>query len=635
MSTWYPACKVRLSIRLEDNTRGIYPPPLVPTEAGTGAESFGSGSPTGLPAAGEFEIVTQDLVPLECTVELNSYRTADTAKFSIQLSRLPIDPRLVRAISVQVFGGVFSAADFAAANGPKGAAGVMLPDLTDPATGVPTSFGGVTNELFRGFADEIEVSMSADDAIVSMSCRDLSGELLDAEIPPNMLAELPGFLRLDEALQLLLTGDGLADKQQDQRLTEESTKEIGRKRRTLESQVRLLDDEIADAEANDLPEFAAAARAERTQVRAQIKALDAQVEALPPASSRFGLPGFRGLVVVNEVRDVTVPAADGIVVYAELPTVEKLRPKAWLDSRGTVRKGRKKSTGNKAKISFLDFISDIVTSAGYIMYWRPPASQQLAALELVITNPQTHYASSTTAGETFPGPADVRRFTYGSNIEELTLKRSLKGTAVPSVGVKTYDATTGEVYAKIYPPVPKDNRPTPTGDGDRTEIKVYTLDQISGGTPDEIIDKVLNAARSIYEQLSRGDLNVTIKTPVLAGLPANVRSGIVGDLFALRPRDPIELTLPADDPTTGLVSAGLILDDTDVAKRIEQGRLAGLDPESARKLANAASLEYIQREFRTTGVTLTWSTDRGWEFAIAAINYLDIRDSVNATAAAT
>ena len=55
----------------------------------------------------------------------------------------------------------------------------------------------------------------------------------------------------------------------------------------------------------------------------------------------------------------------------------------------------------------------------------------------------------------------------------------------------------------------------------------------------------------------------------------------------------------------------------------------------ARKLANAASLEYIQREFRTNGVTMTWSTDRGWEFSVSAINYLDIRDSINATTAAT
>ena len=634
MADWFPGCKIRLAIRLEDNTKGIVPPPLRPVQPGEGAESFGSGSPLGL-ADSEFQIVTQDIVPLSCTVELNSYRTADTCKVDLQLSRLPIDPRLVRAISVQVFGGVFSAEDFAAANGGKGAAGILIPDLTDPRTGVPNSFGGVTNELFRGFADEIAIDWSSDDATVSLTCRDLSGELLDAEIPPNMLAELPGFLRLDEAIQLLLTGDSLAAEKQDARLAEEATKEIGRRRRKLLAEIRLEDEVFYDAINNDQPELAAAAITAIAGFKAQIKALRSEVQALPPTSTRFGMPGFRGLVVVNEVRDVTAVAADGITFQLlDLPTVEELRPKAWLDSRGTVRKGRKKATGNKTKISFLDFISDIVTSAGYIMYWRPPASQQLASYELVITNPQTHYGSSTTAGQTFPGAVDSRKFIGGSNIEELSLKRSLKGTATPSVGVKTYDTATGEVYAKIYPPMPKDNRPSPTGDGDRTEIKVYALDQISGKTEDEIIAKLEAAAKSIYEQLSRGDLTVSIKTPVLSGLPANIRSGIVGDLFGLRPRDPIELILPAEDPTTGIVSAGLILDDTDIAKRLAQARLAGLDSESARKLANAASLEYIQTEFRTSGVTLTWSTDRGWEFAVSAINYLDIRDSTNATTAA-
>ena len=269
MPTWYPACKVRLQVRLEDNTRGIYPPPLRTVQPGEGPESFGSGSSTGLPDD-EFQVVTQDIVPLSCTVELNSYRTADTCKVEIQLSRFPIDPRLVRAISVQVFGGVFSAEDFAAANGPRGAPGILLPDLTDPSVGVPDSFGGVTNELFRGFADDIDISMGSDDAVVSLTCRDLSGELLDAEIPPNMLAELPGFLRLDEAIQLLLTGDALADKQQDARLTEESTKEIGRKRRTLEAQLRFEQDLLADAEASDIPELAANARAKITALRSQI-----------------------------------------------------------------------------------------------------------------------------------------------------------------------------------------------------------------------------------------------------------------------------------------------------------------------------------------------------------------------------
>ena len=72
----------------------------------------------------------------------------------------------------------------------------------------------------------------------------------------------------------------------------------------------------------------------------------------------------------------------------------------------------------------------------------------------------------------------------------------------------------------------------------------------------------------------------------------------------------------------------------DIAKRIEQGRLAGLDEDSAQKLAIAAAQEYIQREFRTTKLTLNWS-DGGWEVNVAAINFLDIRDAINATEAAS
>jgi hypothetical protein len=626
---WYPGCKVRLTIRLEDNSRGIYPPPLTKTVPGNGPEAFGPGSPDGVGGDGDFLTIVQDIVPTSCTVELNNYRTADTAKVEFELARLPIDPRLIRAISVQVFGGVFSPEDWAAANGPRGAPGIMIPDLSDSRVSVPDSFGGHTNELFRGFADKIVDSIH--DNTVSIECRDLTGEMLDAEIPPNMLADLPGFLRLDEAIQLLLTGDALADKQQDQRLTEEQTQEIGKKRRKLLAELRLEQDVLADAEATDQPEIAGAARAAAAALRVKIAALRGQVEALPPASTRFGMPGFRGTKVVNEVADPNDPD-----LILELPTLDEIRPKAWVDSRGTTRKGRKKATGNKSKVAFWDFITELVTSAGYICFMRvPKADLQLVATELVISNPRTYYRESVSAGETIPLANSTRVFTLGSNLEELVLERSLKGTAVPSIGVRAYDTARGERYGVIYPPISKDNRPSPTGDGDRTEIKQINLDQISGSSPEDIRARLLLAAKSIYEQLARGDLQVGIKTKALAGIPEFARSGIVGDIFALRPRDPIAIELPAEDPTTGLVSSGLILDETDIGKRVEQGRLAGFDAESSRKLAIAASLESIQREFRTVTHTLTWTADPGgWEISVAAINFLDIRDSINATEAA-
>jgi hypothetical protein len=629
---FHPGAKVRLNVRLEDNSRGIYPPTPAPAEDGTGPESFGSGSPDGLPF-GDFLSITVDVVPTSCTVELNSYRTADTAKLEIPLARLPIDPRLVRAISVQIFGGVFAPEEFSEAMAP-GADLLVMQDLPDDRTAVPDSFGGMTNELFRGFADKIVVDVAEN--TIELDCRDLTGELLDAEIPPNMLQDLPGYLRLDEAIQLLLTGDQLAGVDIDQRIAAEQTKEIGRKRRKLRAEFDLSVQREVDAQIQggpNAPAVVAEEVARQLAIEAEIQALRGSVEALPPVSTRFGMPGFRGTKVVNEVIDITDPTGTKI---QDLPTLDKIRPKAWVDSRGTTRKGRKKSTGNKNKVSFWDFIADLVTSAGYICFLRPPReSKQLVAVELVISNPRTYYRESVSAGDELPLAIDTREFAWGQNVEGLTLERNLKGTAVPSVGVRAYDAATGERYGRIYPPVQKNNRPSTTGKGDRLEIKQFNLDQITGDSPDDIIAQLEAAARSIYEQLSRGDMQIGLKTHHLSALPRNVQDGIVGDIFAMRPKDPFALELPADDPVTGIVSAGLILDETDIAKRIEQGRLAGLSPDDARTLAEVSISQYLQREFRTTKVTLTFSTGDGWEVQVGGINFLDIRDSVNATSAAT
>lgn len=628
MPTWYPACKVRIVLRLEDNTRGIYPPVPAVTQQGAGPEAFGPGTANPLPSPG-LVVIGQDIVPISCDVELNSYRVADTAKVEIPLSRMPVDPRLVRAASVQVFAGVLPAEDFADATGPKGAAGVLLPDIPDARTAVPDSLGGMTNEVFRGFADKHQITFS--DSAVVFECRDLTGEFLDADIPPNMLADLPGFLRLDEAIQLLITGDALADVSQDQRLSDEQTKPIGRKRRELQAKRRAALDKAEDAMADDDAAGAAAARAEAQQLQGEITALRAQADALPPASKRFGLPGFRGTKVINDVADPTDPTGS---LISPLPTVDEIRPKSWVDSRGAVRKGRKRATGAKAKTTFWDFISEIVTSAGFICYMRAPKCDlQLVSTELVITNPRTYYGASTTAGDTFP-IVPVREFTWGSNIDDLELSRSLKGTAVPSIAVRTYDSATGEKYGVIYPPVPKNNRPSTTGTGDRIEIKEFVLDQISGTSVEDIRAKLRAAAMSIYEQLSRGDLEAMITTTALAGIPQYAREGIVGDLFALRPRDPIIVELPADDPALGIVGAGLILDEVDLGKRIEQGRLAGFDDESSKLVADASATQYIQKEFRTTKVGIHFTADAGYEFKIYAINFLDIRDSIAATESA-
>lgn len=622
---WWPGCKVRLKVRLEDNSRGIVPPTPSLAVPGTGAESFGSGSIDDLVAAANtFISIGEDIVPTSCTVELNNYRKADTTKFEIPFSRFPVDPRLIRAMTVQVFAGVFHPSEWAAAMGVAGGDGLLIPDVPTPLTGVPDSFGGYSNELFRGFADEVTITLSEQEQSVAIEARDLTGELLDAEIPPNMLEDLPGFLRLDEALQLLLTGDGLAAVSLDNRFGAKQTKKIGRERKKLLADRRIDLAAAAELDAIGLTAAAAAARAAAATKLSQANAIQSAAAALPPYSRRFGLPGFRGMRVVNEVISADDPSGELIL---DLPTIDEIRPKAWVDSQGKARKGRKRGQGNKQKISYMDFISDLVTGAGLIVYLRTPRSPAaLVPAELVITNPRTYYRESSTVGDAVPLPRSTRLFTWGLNVRELQLKRNLKGKATPTIQVNGFDQSSGTRYFGIYPPLQKNGRPTPTGDGDRDEIKVFNLDQITGGSPAEIEAALFRSAASIYEQLSRGDFEVQIKTRALAALEGN--DGVIGDLFALRPRDPVALEIPAQDPTSGVISSGMILSETTLFNRIEAARKAGFSVENAIKLASASASEYIQREFRTRTITWVWGVDNGFDLSIDAINYLDVRDAV-------
>jgi len=617
VTEYYVGCKVRLKIRFENNVDAFTPPQPSAPNPNSGAESFGSGTNDDiLEQAAQFVLIGRDLVPTQCTVELNNYRKADTAKMTFQLAELPFDPRLIRAIAVQVFGGVYTPEEWAAGQVP-GADGLLLPDVNQHG---PT-------ELFRGFVDKHSITINDTSQEVMFDARDLTGELLDAEIPPNQLEDLPGFLRLDEAIQLLLTGDALAATETlDARFEEESKRALGRDRRRLLKDARAQDAVAADAAASGDDAAAAAARAQAAYLREDARVLKTQGSTLKPRTRRFGLPGFRGISVVNEVRNV-----DGGI--DPLPTIDEIRPKAWVDSRGVSKKGRKRSPGNRQKTAYWDFITDLVISAGFIPLIRTPrqSAQQLVASELVITNPRTYYRESTTAGDTTPPPTSTRTFVYGANIEELNLARNLKGTATPTIKLNGFDVATGTRYSGIWPPLGKNNRPTPTGNGDRDEIKVFNLDSVAGGSPEEIIAALTRAAASIYEQLARGDFEVQIRTPVLSALPENLEAGLVGDVFAMRPKDPIAVELPAEDPTTGIVSSALILAEGSDFQRSEQARQAGLPVEDALRYAALSRSEYLQREFRTKKLTLAWDINSGWQIAGDAINYLDVSASIQVT----
>jgi len=555
-SALYLSCKVRIQIRLED----FVPPvqsletvePYVPD---LGSEAFGPGLAEQVFSFRD-DTFTLDLVPKSAVVELNSYRLADSARVTVQFSKLPFDPRIIRAATVQIFGGSFDPGTYAAAMVPGGSA-LMLPDRSPPGRADALQ----SNELFRGFADNWKLRIPTDGKMeVDIEARDTTGPLLDAELPPNALRDIPMDMPLDKVIQLILTGDGAP------------TKELSR---------------------------------------------------------RFGLPGFRGIVVVNEAFD-----REGDLLV-DLPTVREIRPPEWLDSAKKIRK-KKKGGGNQQgpKVTYWDAITDLCVSAGYIVYMRagtkridvPGIGSVLPPAEIVISNPRTYYANDPDTLEDLADFDKTRVFIFGINAKDIEIERKLTGTKTPTIEVLTYNTDTGKRLRSRFPPKPVKNAAS-VGSGDREEIKQFLLDEIGGPKAQERLDA---AAKSTYEQLARGEMKVQVKTRRLAARLANLDSGVEADLFQLRAGDPIRVEIDRKSFADGVVPPYTLFTVASAPERINGMVALGIPPVVAARVALAMDSPHLQTEFRCTRNTLSFSATSGWDAAIEGVNYLDVRNDVAA-----
>ena len=89
---YYPSCWVLLRIRFEDY-EAVPPPQFTPPIPDTDPVDYG------------FQLIEKEIVPITCNVTLNSYRNADEARVTLPMGQLPIDPRTIRAATIQIFMG--------------------------------------------------------------------------------------------------------------------------------------------------------------------------------------------------------------------------------------------------------------------------------------------------------------------------------------------------------------------------------------------------------------------------------------------------------------------------------------------------------------------------------------------------
>jgi hypothetical protein len=570
--------------------------------------------------AGFFELDTV-VIPYTAQVTLNSYRQADEATISIPYAQIPIDPRIIRQATIQVYAGTVDAASFAATQGvtPGGPITVVAPTDADGS-----------NELFRGFIDSWEISLDGDDRI-EISARDITGILLDAEMPVAGLAGIPRDMPLDEVIRLVVVGEGAATGAlPDERQQRAARVDARRAAKRLAGQVSALQRKLAKALAQvpqdiDLIETLELSLQLAQQDLAAAQALAEVGDSTPVIAARYGLPGMRGLRVVNETTSTP------------LPTLGQLKGADWFDSKGKAKKA-KRGAANK-RISYWDFITDLCVGCGYICYFRTPTAEGLPAgsapppAELVISEPRTYYAE---AGD------EIRTFVYGYNVETLEISRDYTGRNVPAgVIVTAIEDRTGDHISVRYPGGPQTaNRaggsalPGQPGVGDKAEYQTILIrDRIPGPDAGDTLTRI---ARNLYEQWGRGEFKVSAKTSNLGMYPSNWGTGRI-DMFRLRAGDPIRVYKSralVDDSQPQATTVGYY-EALGTADKIAYLRnVTGLSELAATLAANADDNPLLQTEFRVQEVSCEWDHGSGWSFGVEAINYLDARAGVASQQAA-
>jgi hypothetical protein len=339
-------------------------------------------------------------------------------------------------------------------------------------------------------------------------------------------------------------------------------------------------------------------------------------DGLPPATTRRGgLPGARGTAVVVETSRA-------------VPTLAQIKGPNWYGAKRTVKKARRKQAEKAKKMTFWDFATDLAVSAGLKVYMRPGKTPTyipglgyvLPAAELVLCDAQTYYAGKPNKSSPL--------FAYGRNVEEMTIRRQLGGTPMKTIEIRSFDRRTGKQIRGRYPPEAKKrtNKASPSGKGDREEIAVYEISEISGPKAQEQVEA---AARSFYDQLARGEFTVNIRTKALAAIPGNEEKEDAPDLLYLKPGDPIyAVTDPARDEYGQVTYEGQLksMSQAEFQKVLEANNYP---PTAAKAIAKAQYDSRVQQTFFTQTIAYGYTVANGIDISIQAINYLDARGAID------
>lgn len=338
----------------------------------------------------------------------------------------------------------------------------------------------------------------------------------------------------------------------------------------------------------------------------------------------------------------------------KLPTVGSPEqvPRHRRGARGRRAGGRANTASGGARMSFWDLIVRYCFLAGAIPYFRgtqlyirPSRSiyEQMRAGGPMNPTPFRDgepRGIDAETGDSIDAPLRFRRMVYGRGIKELGFNRKFGGQGLPksirTVSVDNSSTERGQqrVLEAIWPPLPAEEprrrgasrtRVAPGGETSQNDIVNVPVPGITDVTQLEQI------ARSIYEEVGRGELGGSCATKTLASFGGDNQDP---DLLRLKPGDGIEFLVDTRNLTNRTPLMSTLTDhyrntfDQQVAAI--QARLG--DENLARVIVatSRGQIQEVQRFFRVTTVKYSWESKTGVSTSFDFQNFVVARNSVPA-----
>lgn len=231
---YYPSCVVNLTLRFDPNFN-------IADENTSSAQSTANrnqtteNKPRGIPivvqgpALSPGELGPQDLqrnqsyityrIPKSASIELNSFRQAGTFSLTFDYRELPIDPRLLHNVAVQIYLGTVNAADFASGvtdlKSPENRRKSVLEPIDPPVPedNKPDSYNPAEgNLIMHGLVDQADITYTDKGATLVLTGRDLRGLLLDMNFPSEGFNKVNPNQPIDKVVTQILGLLPLGDK---------------------------------------------------------------------------------------------------------------------------------------------------------------------------------------------------------------------------------------------------------------------------------------------------------------------------------------------------------------------------------------------------------------------------------------